>query len=309
MPLLACPLTAPVKGEYPSYTQITGEGYVSTNVNMAPMYRNGIGWTNHFGEAVSPQGIDTFAAGTGYQVHIYLEAQSGYEFANNVTATVNGNSAVAMIENGALYVEYLFPETEKEHVHSPSSWRITQVYHYKACTTCGDFLTQDDHSGGKATCEEKAKCSVCLAEYGDYAKCDYETKWTAQGALGHMHGCKVCGGFSDVEVHVPGAAATEKTPQKCTVCDYIITPAKGQTHSLKKISEGSDEIPNAIRQGHIAYVINTRDISSEDQMSDGMQIRRCAVENNVTMFTSLDTVSVLLDVLEETTLCISTIDA
>ena len=39
------------------------------------------------------------------------------------------------------------------------------------------------------------------------------------------------------------------------------------------------------------------------------EIRRCAVENNVTMFTALDTVRVLLDVLEETTLTISTIDA
>ena len=43
--------------------------------------------------------------------------------------------------------------------------------------------------------------------------------------------------------------------------------------------------------------------------SDGQMIRRAATENNVTMFTSLDTVRVLLDVLEETTLTISTIDA
>ena len=38
-------------------------------------------------------------------------------------------------------------------------------------------------------------------------------------------------------------------------------------------------------------------------------MRACATENNITMFTALDTVRVLLDVLEETTLCISTIDA
>ena len=82
-----------------------------------------------------------------------------------------------------------------------------------------------------------------------------------------------------------------------------------RTHVRKKISDDSEEIPNAIRQGHIAYVINTRDINSTDQASDGHQIRRCATENNVTIFTSLDTVKVLLDVLEETTLTISTIDA
>ena len=82
-----------------------------------------------------------------------------------------------------------------------------------------------------------------------------------------------------------------------------------RTHVLKKIGEDSEEIPNAIRQGHIAYVINTRDINSQGPLSDGHQIRSLATENNVTIFTALDTVRVLLDVLEETTITISTIDA
>ncbi len=80
-----------------------------------------------------------------------------------------------------------------------------------------------------------------------------------------------------------------------------------RTHVLKKISTGSDEIPEALRQGHIAYVINTRDPGSAHD--DGLKIRQIATEYNVTMFTALDTVKVLLDVLEETTLTISTIDA
>ena len=80
-----------------------------------------------------------------------------------------------------------------------------------------------------------------------------------------------------------------------------------RTHALKKISEGSDEIPNALRQGHIAYVINTKDPGSSE--NDGVQIRHICTEYNVTLFTALDTIKVLLDVLEETTLTISTIDA
>ncbi len=82
-----------------------------------------------------------------------------------------------------------------------------------------------------------------------------------------------------------------------------------RTHVLHKICEGSDDIPDSIRQGHIAYVINTGEIGSVGQSRDGFDIRHCATENNVTMFTSLDTVRVLLEVLEETTLCISTIDS
>ncbi len=82
-----------------------------------------------------------------------------------------------------------------------------------------------------------------------------------------------------------------------------------RTHILKKISEDSDEIQNAIRQGHIEYVINTRNIGEENQSNDGQLIRKFATENNVNIFTALDTVKVLLDVLEEITLTISTIDA
>ena len=82
-----------------------------------------------------------------------------------------------------------------------------------------------------------------------------------------------------------------------------------RTHVVGKISEGSEEIQESIRQGYIAYVINTSNVGSSTQSSDGYEIRKCATESNVTMFTSLDTVRVLLDVLEETTLCISTIDA
>lgn len=82
-----------------------------------------------------------------------------------------------------------------------------------------------------------------------------------------------------------------------------------RTHAVGKLSDGSREITEAIRQGYVTYVINTRDMNSSGVLSDGYEIRRCAVENNVTMFTSLDTVKVLLDVLEETTLGISTIDA
>ncbi len=80
-----------------------------------------------------------------------------------------------------------------------------------------------------------------------------------------------------------------------------------RTHALAKISDGSDEIPNALRQGHIAYVINTRDPGANE--TDGIKIRQIATEHNVTLFTALDTIKVLLDVLEETTLTISTIDA
>jgi carbamoyl-phosphate synthase large subunit len=80
-----------------------------------------------------------------------------------------------------------------------------------------------------------------------------------------------------------------------------------RTKVHRKISEGSSDILDALCQGYVKYVINTRDVTSRKQQSDGASIRQCAVTNNITTFTSLDTVRVMLDVLEEITLGISTI--
>ena len=80
-----------------------------------------------------------------------------------------------------------------------------------------------------------------------------------------------------------------------------------RTRIRRKLSENSTEILEAIRAGYVSYVINTRAILSGIHYEDGLAIRRTAIENNVTMFTSLDTVRVLLDVLEEITIGVSTI--
>ena len=82
-----------------------------------------------------------------------------------------------------------------------------------------------------------------------------------------------------------------------------------RTRTRRKLSEGTTEIIDSLRQGHVSYVINTIDINQHNTRLDGYEIRRTAVENNVTIFTALETVKVLLDVLEEITLGVSTIDA
>ncbi|MEE1031988.1 MAG: carbamoyl-phosphate synthase large subunit, partial [Ruminococcus sp.] len=82
-----------------------------------------------------------------------------------------------------------------------------------------------------------------------------------------------------------------------------------RTRIRHKLSEGSEEILDSIRAGYVSYVINTRAILSGIHYEDGIAIRRAASQNNITMLTSLDTVKVLLDVLEEVTIGVSTIDA
>ena len=82
-----------------------------------------------------------------------------------------------------------------------------------------------------------------------------------------------------------------------------------RTRSLGKIGEGSDDIVKSLSKGHVSYVINTIDVNQHNTRLDGYEIRNAAVENNVSIITALETVSALLDVLEEITLGVSTIDA
>lgn len=80
-----------------------------------------------------------------------------------------------------------------------------------------------------------------------------------------------------------------------------------KTRIRKKVSEGSEEILDSLRKGHIAYVINTTNKDTANKRKDGYKIRQVASLNNITTFTSLDTVRILLDVLEDITMKVAQI--
>ena len=82
-----------------------------------------------------------------------------------------------------------------------------------------------------------------------YGPHDYAAVWSSD-ASGHWHECSLCQDKKDKAEHIPGAAATETTPQKCTECDYIITPALGHTHSLTKVEA---KAPTCTEDGNIEY--------------------------------------------------------
>ena len=170
----------------------------------------------------------------------------------------------------------------KNHTHTPSQWRITGAYHYTACTTCGEFLDQEDHKGGTATCAATGKCSVCGYAYIEENENHIPdtSKWIARTDMYHFHACKYCGAHCDiedhrwsptylyqdaighawicadckatskVEVHNPGPAATKTAPQTCKDCGYIIEPAKNHKHDLTKVSQTP---ATCIEEGNIEY--------------------------------------------------------
>ena len=74
------------------------------------------------------------------------------------------------------------PAGHYEHT-ADSEWHNSAdgKYHYHKCTQsgCSVILDKADHSGGTATCEDKAVCSVCGVAYGEKLGHDYgEVKYT-----------------------------------------------------------------------------------------------------------------------------------
>ena len=67
---------------------------------------------------------------------------------------------------------------------------------------------------------------------------------------------------------------------------------------VKKIREGVPNILDIIRSGMVDWVINTP-TKGNDAKRDGFRIRRAAVEASVEVFTSLDTVRALVELLEQ----------
>lgn len=53
--------------------------------------------------------------------------------------------------------------------HDFSQWAYSDTQHWKKCANCDaeDAVNKTDHSGGTATCTERAVCTTCGQQYGD----------------------------------------------------------------------------------------------------------------------------------------------
>ena len=77
-----------------------------------------------------------------------------------------------------------------------------------------------------------------------------ESAWGYKSESGHAHKCRYDDTHDTPVAHTPGAAATETTPQTCTECGYIITPALGHTHSMTKVDANP---ASCTEKGNIEY--------------------------------------------------------
>ena len=127
------------------------------------------------------------------------------------------------------------------HDHQSNDWKSNETEHWQVCT-CGAVFHKAEHSGGTATCTEKAKCAVCGAEYGDALGHDFTTSWTHDDNE-HWKQCSRCDAKDDVSPHTwdSGTVTTAPTCTKageetysCTKCGATkIEPIPATGHSWK----------------------------------------------------------------------------
>lgn len=224
---------APVVGEEPSYTQLTGNGYGSANVSFSgsgnPNMQNGIAW--YVGSELLKPGHDSFDENTIYTFHCLLFPEGeNYRFTPDAKVTVNGKEAeVSLDYDTFLSVTYEFPATGAKHTHTPSEWRTTGAYHYKACTTCGEFLDQEDHTGGAATCTKGGECTVCGYEYIEPNGHKWSPTYLYQTETGHAWICADCKEHSEIIPHAAGPAGTPGAEVVCKDCGYVMSGKENTT--------------------------------------------------------------------------------
>lgn len=239
-------IDAPATGNTPDYeATYTNVNYGAANYNNATT-KNGISWYNETDKKVMSV-TDKFEAGKTYTAQITVWANEGYEFQYksgdiNVAATVNGKSADVTSrseEEATLY--YTFPKT-KEHKHSAK--KVDEVEAtckeegkkaYYFCPECGkNFedakctkeiadinawgkIEKLEHTGGKATCNNRAICKRCGEYYGEFAAHNFGTALESNGEAGHAHKCKECGTFDEMVPHSGGKAKCGELA-KCAGC-------------------------------------------------------------------------------------------
>ena len=127
------------------------------------------------------------------------------------------------------------------HDHQSNDWKSNETEHWQVCT-CGAVFHKAEHSGGTATCTEKAKCAVCGAEYGDALGHDFTTSWTHDDNE-HWKQCSRCDEKEDVSPHTwdngtitiaPTCTKAGERTYTCTECGATKTePIDATGHSWK----------------------------------------------------------------------------
>lgn len=176
-------------------------------------------------------------AAEGETVPLTATPQTGYHFkewkASPSSVVITDNAFIMPGE--PVTVTAVFEEHQ-----FTGEWKSDGMNHWKECS-CGAKGLEAAHTGGTATCTEKATCAICGQQYGELKAHTWNTESWQQDTANHWRTCTVCGAADEKAAHTYSewvvtkeATATESGSRErsCTVCGHKVVesiPATGDT--------------------------------------------------------------------------------
>lgn len=176
-------------------------------------------------------------AAEGETVTLTATPQTGYHFkewkASPSSVVITDNAFIMPGE--PVTVTAVFEEHQ-----FTGEWKSDGMNHWKECS-CGAKGLEAAHTGGTATCTEKATCAICGQQYGELKAHTWNTESWQQDTANHWRTCTVCGAADEKAAHTYSewvvtkeATATESGSRErsCTVCGHKVVesiPATGDT--------------------------------------------------------------------------------
>ena len=176
-------------------------------------------------------------AAEGETVTLTATPQTGYHFkewkASPSSVVITDNAFIMPGE--PVTVTAVFEEHQ-----FTGEWKSDGMNHWKECS-CGAKGLESAHTGGTATCTEKATCTICGQQYGELKAHTWNTESWQQDTANHWRTCTVCGAADEKAAHTYSewvvtkeATATESGSRErsCTVCGHKVVesiPATGDT--------------------------------------------------------------------------------
>ena len=198
-------LTVPDDVTLTNNGEIVGEGTLLGDVQGNPVSDSIDDGKISVTLAVKPEAGGMVSGGGKYlpgeEVELIAEPKEGFHF----VAWMNGETPISDEET------YSFTASEDltltavfaEHVYA-DAWQSDEDCHWRACA-CGAVTEREKHSGGTATCAEKAVCETCDRAYGAFGAHELvhhdavAAGCETSGSVEYWH-CAVCGkDFADAD--------------------------------------------------------------------------------------------------------------
>ena len=109
-------------------------------------------------------------------------------------------------------------------------WQSDSKQHWKQCVQCNTSETKMDHSGGTATCTQKAVCEICFTAYGNPLGHDFTSETWQSDTDKHWKKCSRCDAIDSENCHdwdsgevtiKPTCTTAGQRTFTCDVCSAI----------------------------------------------------------------------------------------